>query len=449
MCCATTARVARGWPGSTCTPASARTATASASSPAATTTTAYARAKAWWGPVTSIYNGSSTSALLTGMMFEAAYDECAQAEYTGIALEYGTLPQAEVMLALRADQWLENHPEADDATRRAIKQQVRDAFYTDTDEWKDRIVAQAVDASYGAVRGLVAQRLPEAAVTAATAGPCDRGIARRGRRARGDERGASHRNARGDDPRLEPRLHRRLGRQRRPACHRAQPRCRRRLDLVADQRLPAAARRARAVRRRRRRSLGPQAHLSRRPARVRDRIDRLCPGAELRPPAGRPRRARTGCGLPHAGEPGPARRGLQRRGARPRRRHLGGGRCRHRRHRPAPRRLAHRRARLAIDLPHQRADRRWPPALWPGPTSTRAEAATPAPLDLGGALLATAGLALADRGPHRACRLGWRGCGSGRDTGRAQRQRRLRRWPRAARCCSPSSASRPGSAPGR
>jgi Protein of unknown function (DUF2817) len=116
--------------------------------------TAYARAQAWWGPVTSIYNGSSTSALLSGMMFEAAYAECAQAEYTGIALEYGTLPQAEVMLALRADQWLENHPEADDATRRAIKQQVRDAFYTDTDEWKDRIVAQAVDASYGAVRGL-------------------------------------------------------------------------------------------------------------------------------------------------------------------------------------------------------------------------------------------------------------------------------------------------------
>jgi hypothetical protein len=40
------------------------------------------------------------------------------------------------MDALRADQWLELHPEADDATRRAIKQQMRDAFYTDTDEWK-------------------------------------------------------------------------------------------------------------------------------------------------------------------------------------------------------------------------------------------------------------------------------------------------------------------------
>ena len=117
---------------------------------------AYARAKIWWGEVTSIYDGSSTSALLTGMMWLAAYEECAQAEYTGMALEYGTQPTMQVLDALRADQWLENHPGTDDATRRAIKQQVRDAFYTDTDAWKEQIVAQAVDASYGAVRGLAA-----------------------------------------------------------------------------------------------------------------------------------------------------------------------------------------------------------------------------------------------------------------------------------------------------
>ena len=114
----------------------------------------YARARSWWGDVTSIYDGSSTSAVLTGLMWLAAYEECPQAEYTGIALEYGTQPQPEVMLALRADQWLENHPEADDATRRAIKQQLRDAFYTDTDEWKEKIVAQGVDAAQGALRGL-------------------------------------------------------------------------------------------------------------------------------------------------------------------------------------------------------------------------------------------------------------------------------------------------------
>ncbi len=84
----------------------------------------------------------------------AAYDECPQAEYTGIALEYGTLPTFEVTTALRADQWLENHPEADTAQRQAIKRQVRDAFYTDTDEWKVRILEQGLDAAHGAVRGL-------------------------------------------------------------------------------------------------------------------------------------------------------------------------------------------------------------------------------------------------------------------------------------------------------
>ena len=92
------------------------------------------------------------------MMWLVAYEECPQAEYTGLALEYGTQPNLQVMDALRADQWLALHPDADDTQRRAIKQQVRDAFYTDTDEWKEQIVAQAVDAGHGALRGLSSSR---------------------------------------------------------------------------------------------------------------------------------------------------------------------------------------------------------------------------------------------------------------------------------------------------
>ena len=116
---------------------------------------ALARARAWWGPeVTSTYDGSSASASLSGMMWFAAYEECAQAEYTGIALEYGTLPVTEVIDALRGDHWLECHPEADAAQAAAIKRRVRDAFYTDTDAWKERIVEQALNAARQAVRGL-------------------------------------------------------------------------------------------------------------------------------------------------------------------------------------------------------------------------------------------------------------------------------------------------------
>lgn len=116
---------------------------------------ALARAKAWWGhEITSIYDGSSTSALLVGLMWLAAYEECPQAEYTGIALEYGTVPIAETLDALRADQWLENHPEIDAATAEQIKRRLRDAFYTDTPEWKQQIVEQGREAAFQALGGL-------------------------------------------------------------------------------------------------------------------------------------------------------------------------------------------------------------------------------------------------------------------------------------------------------
>jgi lipopolysaccharide biosynthesis regulator YciM len=87
-------------------------------------------------------------------MWLSAYEECPQAEYTGVALEYGTVPFGEVVRALRADQWLENHPEAGASQRTVIKQQLRDAFYTDTDAWKAQIVEQGLETARQAVRGL-------------------------------------------------------------------------------------------------------------------------------------------------------------------------------------------------------------------------------------------------------------------------------------------------------
>jgi len=113
------------------------------------------RARAWWGTqVTSMYDGSSESALLTGLMWAAAHQECPRAETTGIAMEYGTVPFNEVIDALRADQWLENHPDAPHAQRVQIKRQLRNAFYTDAEAWKARIVEQGVEAAYQAIAGL-------------------------------------------------------------------------------------------------------------------------------------------------------------------------------------------------------------------------------------------------------------------------------------------------------
>jgi hypothetical protein len=117
-----------------------------------------ARARAWWGAeVTSIYDGTSASALLSGLMWMGAYQECPQAEYTGIAMEYGTVPVAEVVNNLRAEQWMQNHPEAPADARAAVKQTIRDAFYTDTPLWKQQIVDQARDAAMQALTGLAAR----------------------------------------------------------------------------------------------------------------------------------------------------------------------------------------------------------------------------------------------------------------------------------------------------
>lgn len=106
--------------------------------------TELARAKTVWGDkLTSVYDGSSTSARLDGLLAYAAYEELPQARYSGIAIEYGTLPQPQVILALRAENWLRLHPEAGASLRATIRKQCRDAFYCDADDWKAMIVDQA------------------------------------------------------------------------------------------------------------------------------------------------------------------------------------------------------------------------------------------------------------------------------------------------------------------
>jgi hypothetical protein len=118
-----------------------------------------ARARRWWSGegttrVTSVYDGSSTSAFLTGLMWSAVPQECPQAQYTGIALEYGTVPLLDTLQALRAEQWLQLHPDASQVLAASIKKQFRDAFYTEAGEWKAQVLRQAREAMLQAAEGL-------------------------------------------------------------------------------------------------------------------------------------------------------------------------------------------------------------------------------------------------------------------------------------------------------
>ena len=126
---------------------------------AASTAGDAARTKAFWGDeVTSVFDGSSSSAPVVGVTGGAARGECPATEFAGIALEYGTLPIEDVLQALRAEHWLVNHPDAPREQRESIKREFRDAFYIDENDWKETVYTQALAACLHAVEHLTGAR---------------------------------------------------------------------------------------------------------------------------------------------------------------------------------------------------------------------------------------------------------------------------------------------------
>ncbi|MDJ0686265.1 MAG: M14 family metallopeptidase [Alphaproteobacteria bacterium] len=101
--------------------------------------------KTIWPDITSTDDGSSSSAPLTGTNLPALRMLASQAQFAGIALEYGTLPLGDVLQALRADNWLHAHGDLNSAQGKKIKAHARDAFYQDADDWKHMVWDRAVE----------------------------------------------------------------------------------------------------------------------------------------------------------------------------------------------------------------------------------------------------------------------------------------------------------------
>ena len=117
------------------------------------------RARAWWGErVGALGDESGLLSALNGVMLLAAADECPLAEVTGVIAEFGTVVPEETVMALRGNQWLKNHPEADANTRDAIKQRMRKAFCDDSDDWMTRTAAHGVQAAHQALAGLATEQ---------------------------------------------------------------------------------------------------------------------------------------------------------------------------------------------------------------------------------------------------------------------------------------------------
>jgi hypothetical protein len=119
----------------------------------------HARAEAWWGnagrtPITRKDDGSSASARLDGTLGRCLSDDLAHAEATKITIEFGTVPPMEVLQALRAEQWLHNHPQTAATIAAPIKQALRNAFYVDDRTWKAQVLTQSLEALTQGVVGL-------------------------------------------------------------------------------------------------------------------------------------------------------------------------------------------------------------------------------------------------------------------------------------------------------
>lgn len=115
---------------------------------------AYARANACWGrrtALTHVGTAASLSASVAGLVWNAALQECAQAQFTGMYMEFGTRPLLEVLHALRGDHWLHLHPQAPPALAAEISKRMFEAFFVATPAWKQAVLAEVREAALQAL----------------------------------------------------------------------------------------------------------------------------------------------------------------------------------------------------------------------------------------------------------------------------------------------------------
>jgi hypothetical protein len=114
------------------------------------------RVRAWYGEdeVRSPSRGTSVSTPVTGTIDGGYRPAIGDANFTGCAIEYGTLPQPEVIGALRADHWLYAHGELDSDQGRQIKKDIRAAFFGEDEKWQQDVYDRGLWATQKALAGL-------------------------------------------------------------------------------------------------------------------------------------------------------------------------------------------------------------------------------------------------------------------------------------------------------
>ena len=114
----------------------------------------FQRAKSWYPEMTSPESGTSTSAVVVGVMTDAFPQELPDAEVTSIAIEYGTYSVTEVLGAVRADNWLHQRGDLASTQGKAIKADIKERFFPSGDKWRDMVWARAEQTIGWALKGM-------------------------------------------------------------------------------------------------------------------------------------------------------------------------------------------------------------------------------------------------------------------------------------------------------
>jgi len=118
---------------------------------------AMARLRAWFdGDVTSTHAGTAVTVPLSGTILDGIERRYADMAVSAVALEFGTIDNRHVQLAVRADNWLHHFGALDSADGFRIKQQIRDAFFVDEAWWKTAVWKRGVETQRAMLAGLAA-----------------------------------------------------------------------------------------------------------------------------------------------------------------------------------------------------------------------------------------------------------------------------------------------------
>lgn len=115
----------------------------------------FRRIEDWFdGEATSFAAGDSSSSPVMGDTLVGVERAIPEIAVSGITLEYGTLPLKQMIDAVRADNWLHVHGTLDSPQERAIKAEIRAAFYPDKEDWKKMVWERGADVIRRMARGL-------------------------------------------------------------------------------------------------------------------------------------------------------------------------------------------------------------------------------------------------------------------------------------------------------